>query len=384
MNLKELLAAINAKKKEVKDLATADKLEEAKTAKEELIKLQNKYDLLKDMEEEEQEEMEDQIKNGTAKPIGEKVKDKAKAFVNVLKAGLRKEAPAQEDVEILNMMKEGTDSDGGLTVPEDISTQIKQLRRSSDALEMLVNVEPVSTDKGSRVYEINADQVPFDNVDEAEEFPDAPTPTLKKITYAIKKKGGILKITRELLQDSAENILSYLKNWISKKAKATRNALILNTLNTMTAGKEVTITNVDGLKDIFNVKLDPAISVGASVLTNQDGFNWLDKLKDSDGKYILQPDPTKETKGLLFGKYPLKNVSNKVLKSTATFIPIYCGDFKEAITLYDRENLSIELSTEAGDLWGKDLTGIKVRERLDIQQIDDEAVIKAQVAATGE
>ena len=177
--------------------------------------------------------------------------------------------------------------------------------------------------------------------------------------------------------------MAYLKNWISKKAKATRNALILNALNTLTSGKEITVTNVDGLKDIFNVTLDPAISVGASVLTNQDGFNWLDKLKDSDGKYILQPDPTKATPGLLFGKYPLKTVSNKVLKSSATYIPIYCGDFKEAITIYDRENLSIELSTEAGDLWGKDLTGIKVRERLDIQVIDDEAVLKAQVAVSG-
>ena len=383
MNLKELLGKINAKVQEVKDFVAADKLEEAKAAKEELKKLQDKYNLLKDMEEEEQDNMEEQIKNGAAKPIGEKIKDKAKAFVNVLKAGLQRKAPNPDDLEILDSMKEGTDADGGLTVPEDISTQIKQLRRSDDALETIVTVEPVTTDKGSRIYEINADQVPFDNVDEEAEFPDIPTPTLKKITYAIKKKGGILKITRELLQDSAENILAYLKNWISKKAKATRNALILNALNTLTSGKEITVTNVDGLKDIFNVTLDPAISVGASVLTNQDGFNWLDKLKDSDGKYILQPDPTKATPGLLFGKYPLKTVSNKVLKSSATYIPIYCGDFKEAITIYDRENLSIELSTEAGDLWGKDLTGIKVRERLDIQVIDDEAVLKAQVAVSG-
>ena len=49
MTLMELLAAINAKKKDVQNLVDADKLDEAKSAKEELVKLQNKYDLLQDI-----------------------------------------------------------------------------------------------------------------------------------------------------------------------------------------------------------------------------------------------------------------------------------------------------------------------------------------------
>ena len=54
------------------------------------------------------------------------------------------------------------------------------------------------------------------------------------------------------------------------------------------------------------------------------------------------------------------------------------GDLKEAITLFDREKISIELSTEAGDLWAKDQTGIKVRDRFDVQAFDEEAVIKGR------
>ena len=381
MGLAALLAQINAKVQEVKDLVAEDNLEDAKAAKEELQRLQDKYDLLKDMEDEDQEKMEDKIEDDEAKPIGDKTKDVSKAFVNIIKAGVLRKPANEEDIEILNStMKEGTEEDGGLTVPEDISTTIREMRRSEDALETLVTVEPVTTDKGSRVYETNADQVPFDNVDEEEEFPDVATPKLTKITYAIKKKGGILKVTRELLQDSAENILGFLRKWISKKAKATRNAMVLKALDETTEGKEIAVKTADELKDIFNVKLDPAISIGASLLTNQDGFNWLDKLKDGDGRYILQPDPTKATSMLLFGKYPVKKVSNKVLKSDETNIPMYCGDFKEAITIYDRENLSIEFSTEAGDLWSKDLTGIKVRERLDLQVVDADAVVKANIA----
>ena len=73
-------------------------------------------------------------------------------------------------------MNEGKDEDGGLTVPKDIKTAIKELRRSEDALETLVNVEPVKTLSGSRVIERYADQTPFDNIDEAAEFPDVSTP----------------------------------------------------------------------------------------------------------------------------------------------------------------------------------------------------------------
>ena len=124
-------------------------------------------------------------------------------------------------------MNEGKDEDGGLTVPKDIKTAVKELRRSEDALETLVNVEPVKTLSGSRVIERYADQTPFDNIDEAAEFPDVSTPQFEKVDYKVKKKGGILKITQELLDDTAENIISYLKKWIAKKAKATRNFLIV-------------------------------------------------------------------------------------------------------------------------------------------------------------
>lgn len=377
--LRELLDRINAKKQEVKNLVAENKLEGATKAKDELKDLQAKFDLLYDLEVEEQEEMEQQAHSEKT----DKQKNVVTAFVNVLKAGLRKEQPKTEDMEIVNSMKEGTPADGGLTVPQDISTKIKELRRSEDALENLVNVETVTTLSGSRVIEKQADQVPFDNVDEEAQFPDVSTPQFENISYKVKKKGGILKVSRELLQDTAENIIGYLRKWIAKKAKATRNALILAKVNEITNGKEVAIAGIDDLKKIFNITLDPAIAVSSKVVTNQSGFNWLDTLKDLDGKYVLQPNPTQATQMLLFGKYPVVKVSDKVLENGGTELapkyPIICGDLAEAITLFDREVLSIELSTEAGDLWSKDQTGIKVRERLDVQAVDTEAIVKAEV-----
>lgn len=390
--LLKMLSAINAKKAQAKALLDEDKVDEAKVAKAELEKMQAAFDIAKDLYDDEQEEAEDNIAKGSAKEVTDKKGSILAAFVNIVKAGVLKKPVSEKDLEVLGMMTEADPSeagisDGGVTVPKDLRTEIKELRRTLDALEPLVNVEPVSTLSGSRVIEVNADQVPFDNVEEAAQFPDVETPEFTTIDYKVKKKGGILKVTRELLQDTAENIVGYLRKWIAKKARVTRNFMILAELNTSFGGsKTVTVSDIDSLKDIFNTLLDPAIALGAKVLTNQDGFNWLDKLKDEKKNYILQPNPTDATKRLLFGVYPVVVVSNKVLKSTVDGtdkkVPMYCGDFKEAITLFDRETLSVEFSTEAGDLWGKDLTGVKVRERLDIKTVDDGAVIKGEITVT--
>lgn len=389
-----LLKKINDKKNAIKSLVNEGKTKEAKEAKAELVDMQDRFNILMDLEDDEDEDIKDQIdKDEATKAEGKdkapSKKDIARAFVNRIVCGMRKTKLNEKDQKIMDAMSEKLDEDGGFTVPQDIQTDIHELRRTDDDLEQYVNVEPVSTLSGSRVFEVDADSTPWDDVDEGEEFGEEETPKLKQIKYKIKKKGGILKVTRELLQDTAENILGFLNKWIAKKSRATRNAAILKKLAEITTEKEVAISGYDDLKDVFNVTLDPAIASSSIVLTNQSGFNYLDKIKDERGDYILQHDVTDKSKMLLFGVYPIKKVSNKVLKNvevkldgsnvSAYKYPIYMGDLKEAITLFDREKISIELSTEAGDLWAKDQTGIKVRDRFDVQAFDEEAVIKGEI-----
>ena len=110
-----------------------------------------------------------------------------------------------------------------------------------------------------------------------------------------------------------------------------------------------------------------------------------------DGNYILQKDPTQQTKGkLLFGEYPIIKLSKKTLASEKIMNsdghtidgykhPVYCGDLKEAITLFDRNVLTIDLNDKGTGLWDKDLTGLKVRDRFDVQPVDKAAVIKGQI-----
>lgn len=389
-----LLKRINDKKNEIRSLQAQGKTKDMQDKFEELKDMQKQFDILLEMEDDEEDDIRDSVGRRKAKNIEgadgaeEKKYSKkqiAKAFVNRIVCGLRRKELPEEDQKIMDMMTEADpddngESDGGFTVPQDISTDIHELRRTENDLELYVNVEPVRTLSGSRVIEVDADSTPWTDVDEGAEFPEEATPKLKQIKYKITKKGGILKTTRELLQDTAENILAYLNKWIAKKSRATRNAAILAKLNEITAGKEVAVASFDDFKDVFNVKLDASIAPSSIVLTNQDGFNYLDKLKDGDGNYIMQPDVTDKTKMLLFGRYPIHVVSNKTLKSeedaAAQKYPVFMGDLKEAITLFDREKITVELSTEAGDLWAKDLTGIKVRDRFDVQAVDTAAVVK--------
>ena len=274
-----------------------------------------------------------------------------------------------------------------------------------------------------------------------DDVPDIYDVTQPSVLACIGEK-GIRRAT--VIKDCAYTITTrqdrtgYINKWIAKKTKATRNAMILKVADEMTKGKEVVISTIDSLKDVFNVGLDPAITTGAMVIANQNGYNYLDKLKDKDGKYILQPNPTQPTQMMLFGKYPIVKVSNRTVKSepvyspaftisgsklaidgTTTAIdasatsdvtawkvvkgkyvvtckgqeqettvdakvsaykhPVYMGDLKEAITLFDRNVITIDMNDKAAGLWEKDMTGIKVRDRFDVQPVDDGAIIKGNI-----
>lgn len=393
--LEKLLMRLNAKKAEVRKKAEGGDLEEAKKAKAELADLQARFDMLSELDDDAAEG----AANGGAQDAGNGAGEKPKksiiaAFGDILRASARRVTPAAEDLAVyaqVTNMTEGVDADGGYTVPQDVRTDINELRRATDNLEELVNVEHVRTLSGSRVIEVDAESTPFADVDEGADFADEQGPQLKKITYTIVKVGGIFKATKELLADTAENIVRLLKKWIAKKLNATRNKKILACIDGFAETGAVAVDGVDSIKDVFNVQLDPALTLGSVILTNQDGFNYLDKLKNDKKEYILQPDPTQPTKRLLFGRYPVKVVSNRTLKTTAVTTevgeqktpthtadkyPFYFGNFAEAVTLFDRDVVTVESSDVAGDLWKKDLIGFKVRDRFDVKSVDEKAVIK--------
>lgn len=264
-----------------------------------------------------------------------------------------------------------TPGNGGLTIPEDIQTAIHQLVRQFATLQNLVNVESVATTSGSRVYEKFADIQPLAEIDdEGALIGENDDPQLYVIKYAIHEYAGITTVTNSLLKDTAENIMAWLSSWIAKKVAVTRNQKILAVMNN--APKKPTLTKFDDIKDLQLASLDPAINATSTFITNQSGFAVLAKVKDNEGRYLIQEDVTQPEKYVIGGK-PVTVVADRWLPDVSGSHPLYYGDFKQAITLYDRENMELLSTNIGGGAFEKNLTKVRVIDRFDVEQIDDGA-----------
>lgn len=289
----------------------------------------------------------------------------------------------KNDPKVVNVVTSNTDPSGnmiGLTIPDDVQTAIHQLKRQFDALEQYVNVENVSTPTGSRVYQKLADIKPLADLDdETAKIGDNDDPSLYLIKYLIHRYAGITTVTNTLLADTAENILAWLTNWIAKKDVTTRNIKIVATL--VGLKKKRTIAKFDDIKDMVNVDLDPALVNGSSFLTNQTGFAVLAKVKDAEGRYLVQPVVTQPELKQIDG-HVIHVVANQALPNAEDgAMPFYFGDLKEAVTLFDRQQMSLLSTNIGGGAFETDSTKIRVIDRFDVQLIDDEAAVAGSFTA---
>lgn len=407
--LLELLDSINKKKMEVRNLAEEGKLEEAKKAKEELKEMQDKFDLLKDLDDSASEEMKKKAESGEAKHADEK--DAVKEFADAARRGFR----------VNDSMNEGTPADGGYTVPEDIQTRINTYKGSKFSLLSLVRREQVRTEKGARTFKKRAQQTGFSKVGEGGKIGGKSTPQFERLTYEINKYAGYFPVTNELLADTDANITGTLVEWIGDESRVTANNLILEKIRSKDA---VDVENLDGIKKILNVTLGSAFKPTSSIVTNDDGLQYLDTLKDNTGRYLLAPDPKEPMQmrlavGAAF--VPVKVIPNSDLKNAEVYtltedtdivngktyftksgetyaavenptktsigtyyemetrIPVIIGDLMEGIYYFDRAQMSIMVSNIAsiGDLnaFEQDLTIYRAIEREDVQIRDEKAFV---------
>ena len=377
--LLKLLDEINSKKSEVKNLVDQGKIEEAKAAKEELKKLQDEFDILKDLEDEGISNAANQIQEGTAQPVQKK--DPEKEFADAARRGFR------------NSMNEGTPAEGGYTVPEDIQTRINTYREATASLINLVDVENVTTNKGSRTFKKRSQQTGFTKVGEGAKIPGGKTPQFERIDYEIDKYAGYFPVTNELLEDSDANITSVLVSWIGNESRVTRNKIILEVINEK---EKTAIAGLDDIKKALNVTLGQAFKPTSRIITNDDGLQYLDTLKNDKGEYILQPDPASPMQMALCAgatRVPVSVIPNGDMPSdTSTAktrkIPMIIGDLKEAVKFFDRKLLTIMTSNiaMAGKLnaFEEDLTLFRSIEREDCVMKDDQAFVNGELTITDE
>ena len=374
MGINELNDAWIAKGQEVSDLNAKlntavldDNFSKDKFAelKEQRDNLAAQRDAIKDQLDEARAMEVKNMKSEDKKPLNKKELDIKDQFVKDFK----------------NMVTSGKTGagNGGLTIPDDIQYAIHKLVRQFATLQNLVNVESVTTMTGSRTYEKLSDITPMSDLDdETAAIPDMDDPELTLIKYAIHRYAAIQTVTNSLLKDTVENILAWLSDWVAKKVTVTRNTKIIEAMGK--PAKKPSIANFDDIKDLENNTLDPALMPSASFFTNQSGYNVLSKVKDAQGRYMLQRDITQPDVYRLDGK-TITVIADKWLPDISGAHPLYYGDLKQGITLYDREHMSL-LSTNIGaGAFEHDLYKVRVIDRFDVEVIDDGAWATASFKA---
>lgn len=365
-----MLDKINQKKSEVVALTEEGKLEEAKVAKEELKNLQQRFDLMKDVLDPEGDGQVSATQAAGCVSAGDQ--DSTHEFANAARNGFR------------NTMTEGTPADGGYTVPEDIQTRVNEYRQSKASLIDLVDVEHVTTNKGSRTYKKRSQQTGFSRVAEGGKIGSKNTPQFERMDYEISKYAGYLPVTNELLADTDANITGTLITWLGDESRVTRNNIILEEVKKK---EPAAIAGLDDIKKILNVTLGQAFKSTSKVITNDDRLQWLDTLKNDKGEYLLQPSPADPMQMRLCAGatiVPVRVVPNQDLQSDVSTaghrkIPLIIGDLKEGIRFFDRNQMTVMTSNIAaiGDLnaFEEDLTIFRAIEREDCQTKDAEAFV---------
>ena len=234
-------------------------------------------------------------------------------------------------------------------------------------------------------------------------------------------------MTNELLADSDANITNTLIQWIGDESRVTANNLIMEKINTK---KAEDLKGLDGIKKALNVTLGSAFKLTSVIVTNDDGLQWLDTLKDKQDRYLLAPNPAAPMQMQLAvgaSYVPVKVVPNADLPNGAEYakttdtdikagkkyytlsdetytevetpvkanianyyevskvhIPMIIGDLAEAITYFDRQSMSIMVSNIASigtlNAFEEDLTIYRAIEREDVVLRDEKAFVNGYIA----
>ena len=278
--------------------------------------------------------------------------------------------------------------DGGFLVPEDVDQQIRELSRAMFPISEHFTVETVTAPTGWRVRDA-APTAGFTELDS--EIPSAgipmdDQPNFVKVPYSTKNYGLILPVSRELMADAAPvaNLFAYISRWFARKGVIHDNKLLLALLATLTPSNIIPNVGLDAvghIKQVLNKVLDPMISLGAIILTNQDGYDYLDQLKDSTGRPLMVPDPANTAIDKIKQRRVVQ-LPNTILPSTnvntgggsdGDYFPIYIGNMKEFGTLFKRAGLEVASTDIGGDAWRKNSIEVRGIVREDTATFDTAA-----------
>lgn len=270
-------------------------------------------------------------------------------------------------------MRDGLTTSGvAAVVPDEVVTPVLELKNSKYNLAQYATVKTVSAGSGHYPIAKRNEKATLATKEELAEIADVDANMFEDVPFDVKTRAGKIALSNEIVEDAAVDIVGEVKNQLQKLVDNTDNQNIMKVL-TGDKFKKETATSTDDLKKIFNVELDPALN--KMWLVNQSGFNYLDTLKDSEGRYLLQPNPTAASGFSLFGA-PVVMISDAVMpNNTDGSFPMIAGDISEAVAVFRRNQV-----TAQWDKFDQFAQGLSVIVRSDYEPISSDAAINVSLS----
>ena len=310
--------------------------------------------------------------------MDEKPEKKGRArdeYKNAMLNALRSNFKRVEDI-----LQEGVDADGGYLVPEEYDSRLIETLKEENIMRSLATT--IST-SGQHKINVAASDPAAAWIDEggALNFGDS---KFAQVLLDAHKLHVAIKVTEELLSDSALNLESYI---LSSFGQALANAEEDAFLNGDGIGKPTGIFHKTNggtfLKDIPAIKSDDMIDLihalkrpyrkNASFIMNDKTVSSIRKLKDNNGAYIWQPSYQQNEPDRILG-YPVY---------TSAFAPenaIAFGDYRY-YNIGDRGTRSFKELTEL--FAGNGMIGFVTKERVDGKLVLKEAIQILPIKAVG-
>nr|DAK15919.1 MAG TPA: major capsid protein [Caudoviricetes sp.] len=341
----------------------AAKLEQAGTDEEVSAVEKNLEDIQKELDEKEaeKEQLEKEIED--LKNQVEELNRKAPTYPSKEHRGGQKLEQREAVLEFIRsrgQKRAGVKTtDVGAIIPKEVLEPQKTPERQNPLLN-LIHVVKVTSGSGSYPVMKKSNRK-MTEVGELEENPELGKTKITEVDYKIKTYRGELPISREAIEDAQYDLIGILQEDIQDQDEQTKLAIVADV---MKSAKVVNASGLDGIKDILNTKISSVYK--KSLVVTDTMFNALDKIKDKDGRYMMQPDITSPTGYSFSGKtiYPVEDT----LLGQEGEMKFFIGDVEYFLTLFDRMELTV--NWEDNHKFGKNLASYL---RFDIQKTDEDA-----------
>lgn len=249
--------------------------------------------------------------------------------------------------------------DAGILIPVEM---LAVQKKPEDVVDLGNYVNNVSVNSSSGKYPVIAKSgSKMSTVAELEQNPELSKPKISNIDYSIETRRGYIPISQEAIDDADYDVTGLICDEINDQSRNTRNADIATVLKSATAKS---VTGLDGLKDLVNKEIKKVYPV--KFIISSSLYAELDKLKDKNGRYLLQDSITSASGKVLSGKEVV--VLDDDMIAGAGELKGFVGDAKSFCTFFDRKQASVEWVDN--QIYGKLLAGVV---RYDVKKTNADA-----------